>query len=84
MAIDRTGYSPVARPTEWTTAVVLLITAAIAWYNDRNTAALVAAIGAALPVIVTALATWYDRRHGGAFVAPAAPDMAPTPAEPGE
>lgn len=70
--VNRTGLTPQARPTEWTTAVVLLITAAIAWYNDRNTAALIAAAGAALPVIVTAITTWYDRRHGGAVVSPAA------------
>jgi len=63
MAVQRSGVSPAARPTEWTTAVVLLITAAVAWYNDRDTAALVAAAGAALPVIVTAIAAWYDRRN---------------------
>lgn len=60
----RSGISPAERPTEWTTAVVLLVTAAIAWSNDKNTAALIAAGAAALPAIVTAIATWWDRRDG--------------------
>lgn len=58
----RSGITPAARPTEWTTALVALITAAVAWYNDRDTAALVTVAIGAVPVIVTALVAWYDRR----------------------
>jgi amino acid transporter len=61
--MERTGISPAERPTEWTTAVVMLITAALAWRTDHDTAALVAVVALVLPVIVTALASWYDRRH---------------------
>jgi Zn-dependent protease with chaperone function len=57
----RTGITPVERPTEWTTAIVLLITAVIAWLGDHDTAALVAVLLSAVPVIVTAVVSWWDR-----------------------
>jgi Zn-dependent protease with chaperone function len=57
----RTGITPVERPTEWTTAIVLLITAVIAYFNDHDAAALVAVAMAAVPVLVTALVSWWDR-----------------------
>ncbi len=59
----RTGATPVVRPTEWTMAVVMLVTAFLAWNTDHDTAALVAVAAAALPVIVTAIVSWYEKRH---------------------
>lgn len=59
----RTGVSPVDRPTEWTTALVMLVTAAVAYYNDRDIAALIAVAAAVLPVLVTAVAAWWEKRH---------------------
>ena len=58
----RSGISPVKRPTEWTTAVAMLVSAGILFYNDRDTAALVATASACLPVIITAIVAAYERR----------------------
>ena len=55
--------TPVARPTEWTTAVTLLVVAGLSWLTDHNTAALVAVGAAALPVLVTAAVEWWRKRH---------------------
>jgi len=59
----RKGASPVERPTEWTTAVVMLITAFVTWQANRDTAALISVGAACLPVIVTAVVAWYEERH---------------------
>lgn len=59
----RTGVSPVDRPTEWTSALIMLILAAVAWNSDHDTAALLAVVGAALPVLITALTAWWESRH---------------------
>jgi hypothetical protein len=67
--VDRTGASPAARPTEWIAAVAGLVTAVVAYLNDRDVAALVAVATGSLPTIVTAVTAWYDRRHGGAVTA---------------
>jgi hypothetical protein len=56
------SVTPVDRPTEWTSALVMLVLGVIAYLDDRNVAALVAVIGAALPVVVTALVVWWRRR----------------------
>jgi len=68
----RSGVSPVDRPTEWTTALVMLITAALAYNSDHDIAALIAVVAAALPVLVTAITTAWERRH-------ATPSPAPVP-----
>lgn len=58
----RSGITPVERPTEWTTAVVMIVLAILAYQSDHNTAALVAVAAAALPVIVTAIVSAWDKR----------------------
>jgi hypothetical protein len=68
--MERTGVTPVERPTEWTMAVVMLITAFFAWRTDHDTGALIAVAAAALPVIVTAITAWYDRRQAQQVPAP--------------
>lgn len=47
--------NPTDRPTEWVTAVVGILTAVVLWSTDKNTAALVTAIGGFLPALVTAI-----------------------------
>lgn len=66
----RSGITPVERPTEWTTAVVMLVLAVLAYQTDHDTAALLAVAGAVLPVIVTAIVTAWDRRTATAPVPP--------------
>jgi hypothetical protein len=68
----RSGITPAERPTEWTMAVVMLITAGLAWQSDHDTGALIAVAAAALPVIITAITAWYDRRK-------AQPEPVPAP-----
>lgn len=59
----RKGKGPKTRPTEWTVGVTMLIAALIAWYNDRDTAALIAVASAVLPAIVTSITTWWEQRN---------------------
>ena len=59
----REGVTPSARPTEWTTAVVGLVSAMLLFYADRDVAALAAAVGGALPTIVTAGVSYWEKRH---------------------
>ena len=59
----REGVTPTARPTEWTLAATGLVSAVLLYYADRNVAALVAAIGGALPTLVTAVVTYWEKRH---------------------
>lgn len=56
------AISPVERPTEWTSALVMLVLGVIAYLDDRNIAALIAIVGAALPVIVTTIVVWWRRK----------------------
>jgi hypothetical protein len=56
------AVSPVDRPTEWTSALVMLVLGVIAYLDDRNIAALIAIIGAALPVIVTSAVVFWRSR----------------------
>jgi len=60
---QRRRASPVERPTEWITAVVMLVTAVIAFTDDRDIAGLIAVGAACLPVIVTAVVTWWESRR---------------------
>lgn len=55
--------TPIARPTEWTSALTMLVLAVIAYASNHDVAALVAVVGAALPVLVTAAVTWWRSRH---------------------
>jgi uncharacterized membrane protein YkvI len=56
------AITPVDRPTEWTSALVMLVLGVIAYLDDRNVAALVAVAGAVLPVLVTAAVVWWRSR----------------------
>ena len=59
----RKGFWPDVRPTEWTTAIVMLWFSAYQFYQDRNMAAFMATVGAFLPAIVTAITSWWESRH---------------------
>jgi len=56
------AITPVDRPTEWTSALVMLVLGVIAYLDDRNVAALVAVAGAVLPILVTAAVVWWRSR----------------------
>lgn len=58
----RKGKRFLDRPTEWTTAIIMLVLAAQRYMADRNIQALVAVIGACLPVLITAAVSWYESR----------------------
>lgn len=49
------AVTPVARPTEWVSAVSGIIVAVLLYVNDRDFAALVMTITAFVPAIVTAI-----------------------------
>jgi hypothetical protein len=55
--------TPVARPTEWTSAVALLGGALLMFSVDKNAAALVAVVGACLPAITTAIVSAVRKRR---------------------
>lgn len=59
----RTGARFADRPTEWTTAVVMIVVALGAFRNDHDLVALVAVLGAAVPVVVTAATAWWEKAH---------------------
>ena len=72
--MERSGLTPVARPTEWTTALTMLVVAVLAWQSNHDLAALVSVAGACLPVIVTAIVAAVERvRATNAKLPPAAP-----------
>ena len=62
MAKTARRLTPVERPTEWTTAVAMLATAAILYSANRDVASLVATAAACLPVLVTAIVSWLRKR----------------------
>jgi len=66
----RTGVTPVDRPTEWTTAIIMLALALLAWNTDHDTAALLAVVAAVLPVLVTSLTAWWESHHATTTTAP--------------
>lgn len=59
----RKGIRPSARPTEWTSAAIMLAGAFAAYTTDHNVAALLAVIGACVPALSTAVASWWEQRH---------------------
>lgn len=63
----RRGLTPTARPTEWTVAAVMLLVAVIAWVNDRDTAALLAVLGATAPALATTGFAYLERRRADAL-----------------
>ena len=58
----RKGKKFLDRPTEWSTAIIMLALAVQQYAADHNVAALVATIGACLPVLITAAVSWYESR----------------------
>ena len=54
------------RPTEWTTAIVMLVLAVQQYLSDHNIAALTAVVGACLPVLLTAAVSWYEAHKANA------------------
>jgi hypothetical protein len=64
----RKGIDPVARPTEWITAVVMLSAAVTAFQTDHDLAALLSVAGACLPVIITAVVAKYEASHADTVV----------------
>lgn len=64
----RKGVTPIERPTEWTMAVGMLVTAFFSWQTDHNTAALVSVGAACAPAIITAIVSWWEARHADTVV----------------
>jgi hypothetical protein len=58
----RRGLTPADRPTEWTVAAAMLVTAFLSWATDHDTATFVAVIAACLPALTTAVVTWWESR----------------------